>query len=186
MAVIFLNGTTSAGKTSIAKELQAILPIPHLVYGIDDGFAMLPGRLHNDRDGFFFDTDPNGAVRLNHGATGMKTLLAHAAAAQAIAEISDIILDEVVLEDMLRRDWFDRLQNIATFWVGVRCGQAELCRREKARGDRVIGQALGQLDLVHRDMRYDLEVYTTDTPPTQAAEQIAAAYFGWRKGQSLS
>ena len=60
MGMIFLNGCTSAGKTSVARALQAQLAVPHLRYGIDDAFAMLPQRLHNHPDGFSFDRDERG------------------------------------------------------------------------------------------------------------------------------
>lgn len=77
MTMIFLNGCTSAGKTSIARALQAALDPPFLRYGIDDAFAMLPLHLHNHADGFFFDRDSRGLVRLNHGALGRTLLRAH-------------------------------------------------------------------------------------------------------------
>ncbi len=81
--MIFLNGCTSAGKTSVARALQAVLDPPHLRLGIDDAFAMLPLKLHNHPDGFFFDTDARGELRLNHGATGFAVLKAHARMADA-------------------------------------------------------------------------------------------------------
>ena len=42
--IILLNGASSAGKTSIARELQRVLPEPYLRTGIDDFFRMLPPR----------------------------------------------------------------------------------------------------------------------------------------------
>jgi chloramphenicol 3-O-phosphotransferase len=35
--IILLNGTSSAGKTTLAKALQDALPTPYLVIGIDTG-----------------------------------------------------------------------------------------------------------------------------------------------------
>jgi len=77
MTMIFLNGCTSAGKTSTARALQAALDPPFLRHGIDDAFAMLPLHLHNHADGFFFDRDTRGLVRINHGALGRTLLRAH-------------------------------------------------------------------------------------------------------------
>ncbi len=182
VTVIFLNGCTSAGKTSIARALQAELPTPFLRFGIDDAFAMLPRRLHNQPDGFFFDTDARGHIRLNHGPFGFATLKAHARAAAAIAAQGlDLILDEVVLEESLRQDWHAQLAGLPVFMVGVHCDLAELERREQQRGDRLIGQARGQIDLVHAQMRYDLEIDTTSTPPEASAAAIAAALAPWHK-----
>ncbi len=177
MSVIFLNGPTSAGKTSIARALQAILDPPHLRHGIDDAFAMLPLRLHNHPDGFFFDTDSRGEIRLNHGRFGRAMLAAHAHGAAAIARTGiGLILDEVILEDDIRAEWRSVLASVDVFWVGIHCTLDELARREIARGDRLIGQARGQVDLVHRDMDYALEIDTTSATPEQSAAIIAAAY----------
>ncbi len=176
MTVIFLNGCTSAGKSSIARSLQEQLPEPHLSTGIDDAFAMLPPQLHNDIDGFFFDRDDQGLVRLNFGAFGLATLKAHHRASAAMALYGmNLILDEVVLSGELMDDWKRALVGTDVFWVGVHCNLEELERREIARGDRVRGQARGQFNLVHRFMDYDFEVDTTNTPAYICAEQIMSA-----------
>lgn len=176
MTVIVLNGCTSAGKTSIAIALQECLVAPHLRLGIDDAFAMLPRRLHDHPDGFFFDRDDRGLVRLKQGVFGEAVLLAHRrTAAEMAADGLDLILDEVLLDDATRHDWIARLPAADTVWVGIHCDLPELERRERERGDRILGQARGQFDLVHAGMRYDLEVDTTCVPPARSAAVIADA-----------
>ncbi|MEM7766820.1 MAG: AAA family ATPase [Pseudomonadota bacterium] len=176
MTVIFLNGCTSAGKSSIARSLQEQMPSPYLLSGIDDAFAMLPARLHNTADGFFFDRNDQGRIRLNFGAFGLATLKAHHRASAAIARTGiDLILDEVVLSRDLWDDWKTALRGVAVFRVGVHCDLDELERREIARGDRVHGQARGQFDLVHRYVDYDFEVDTTHTSPSACGQQIMGA-----------
>lgn len=181
MSILFLNGCTSAGKTTIARLLQAMLDRPHLYLGIDDAFAMLPTKLHDAPNGFFFGVDARGDVRLNLGPFGLATLRAHACSAAAIARSGvDVILDEVVLEDRLREGWAAALKGLDVFAVGLHCALPELERREFARGDRVIGQARGQIDLVHRSMSYDLELDVTALSPIDSAQLIASAYQQWR------
>ncbi|MBA4047937.1 MAG: chloramphenicol phosphotransferase [Sphingomonas sp.] len=181
MSALFLNGCTSAGKTSIARALQDLLDPPHLRLGIDDAFALLPTKLHNHADGFFFDTDARGEIRLNHGPVGLSLLRAHARMAAVLAKgAAGVILDEVVLEPVLRDDWDQALAGCAVFKVGVHCALPELERRERERGDRLIGQARGQFGLVHAGMSYDLEVDTTSASPADVAAQIADAYLRWR------
>jgi len=176
MPVIFLNGCTSAGKSSIARSLQQLLPQPHLLIGIDDSFDMLPPQLHNHADGFFFDRDDEGHIRLNFGAFGLATLKAHQSAAAAIAKTGvGLILDEVVLSKALLDAWKSALAGVEVFWVGVHCDLAELERREIARGDRVHGQARGQFDIVHRHIDYDFELDTSTASPSQCALRIVAA-----------
>jgi len=173
--MIFLNGCTSAGKTSIAQALQARLDPPHLHYGIDDAFAMLPLRLHDHADGFFFDRDVRGLVRLNHGPFGAATLRAYRRAAAVIAGMVDIIVDEVVLDAAFAADWISVARNLDVVAIGIHCDLDELERREVVRGDRLAGQARGQYDIVHRWFRYDLEIDTTSARPEAAADTISAA-----------
>lgn len=189
MSIIFLNGCTSAGKSSIARELQARLPAPHLSTGIDDAFAMLPVRYHNHPDGFFFDRDARDLVRLNFGGIGLATLRAHHRSAAAIAHSGvDLILDEVVLDRSLLVDWVGALDGLQVVFVAVRCDLDELERREIARGDRVVGQARGQFEIVHAHTFYDIEVDTTRASAAEAADHIVRALGAggdWRAMQCL-
>jgi len=173
MSLIFLNGTTSAGKTGIARALQDQLARPYCVTGIDDAFAMLPDRLHNNSEGFVFDRDERGLVRLNLGPVGLACLKAHNRSVAAIARCGvDLICDEVILTEELPRDWMEVLSGIETVFVGVHCSLEELERREHHRGDRAIGQARGQFAIVHSKMRYDIEVDTTKKTPSILALEV--------------
>ena len=176
MSVIFLNGCTSAGKSSIAQALQVGLPEPYLLTGIDDAFAMLPPGMHNNKDGFFFDQNEDGLIRLNFGEFGRATLKSHHRAAAAIAKSNvNLILDEVVLNFDLLESWRTELRDLDVFWIGVHCDLAELERREIARGDRVLGQARGQFEIVHQHMKYDFEVDSTSATSKDCAAQIIDA-----------
>ncbi len=99
MTVIFLNGTTSAGKTSLCAALQNLLPGAWLRIGIDDGFSFLGQRFHGHGDGYWFDTSPAGLVRLNLGPAALAALAAYRRAAAAMAlGGADVIIDDVLLE----------------------------------------------------------------------------------------
>ncbi|MEM1148543.1 MAG: chloramphenicol phosphotransferase [Pseudomonadota bacterium] len=177
MSVIFLNGCTSAGKSSIAKSLQTLLPRPFLLTGIDDAFAMLPARVHNNSEGFYFDRTQAGLIRLNFGKFGLATLIAHQHSAAALANAGmDLILDEVILSKDLWDHWQIVLADLDVFWVGVHCDLEELERREVARGDRVRGQARGQYDIVHEHAIYDVSVDTTTQTPDACAHRICEAF----------
>lgn len=183
MSVIFLNGCTSSGKSSIAIALQAKLTTPYLRMGIDDAFATVPLKYHQNPDGFYFDRDERGLVRLNMGPVGQAALRAHRLAATAAARSgANIILDEVLLSRDMLADWIELLEGLNVFMVGVRCELDELERREVARGDRVAGQARGQFELVHADVVYDIEVETTKSGAETSAAEIAALVEGGRSG----
>lgn len=171
--ILLLNGCTSAGKTSLARALQAQLPGCWLRFGIDDAFGMLPLALHDNPDGVWFDTDAWGDPRLNMGKSGWTTLAAYRRAAVAMARSgANVIIDDVILDSAARDDWVAVLPANGAVICGVRCSLDELCRRERARGDRRIGQARGQFRHVHDDMTYDIEVDTTAASPEACAEQI--------------
>jgi chloramphenicol 3-O phosphotransferase len=65
------------------------------------------------------------------------------------------------------------LGGLRVLWVGVRCDGAVAAGREVARGDRVIGMAASQAEVVHRGMVYDLEVDTTRAESMECARAIA-------------
>jgi chloramphenicol 3-O phosphotransferase len=174
VTIIFLNGCTSAGKSSLARALQQRLPGAWLRIGIDDGFAMLGSRYAGHPQGYWFESSGDGRVQLHLGAAGLQALAAYRRAAAAIAAGgADLIIDEVLLAPSFLDDWRRVLPDVPTLMVGVHCNLAELERREKARGDRVIGQARGQFDHVHGYAAYDLEVDTGEASIDACADVIA-------------
>jgi chloramphenicol 3-O phosphotransferase len=85
-----------------------------------------------------------------------------------------IIVDEVFLtgadsQRRLRR----ALEGLAVLWVGVRCDEAVATAREAARVDRSAGMAARQVDRVHDDVVYDVEVDATRTAAIDCARTIA-------------
>ena len=141
---------------------------------------MIPLRYHNSADGFRFVRDHDGLVQLAFGGVGSQTLYAHQEAVSAMARNgANLILDEVVLNEQLRANWQQLLAGLDVYYVGVYCELPELERRERERGDRVVGQARGQFHTVHQGMLYDLEIDTTDTAPEVAAATIARQRLSW-------
>jgi chloramphenicol 3-O phosphotransferase len=174
VTIIFLNGCTSAGKTSLARTLQRRLPGIWLHTGIDAGLAMLGAGFFGHRDGYWFDTDAQGLVRLNFGAAARTALAAYRRGAAAMAAAgADLIIDEVLLEPEFVADWHAVLPDVPLLMVGVHCALDEVERREVARGDRVIGQARGQFGRVHALLAYDVEVDTGADSLAACADSIA-------------
>jgi chloramphenicol 3-O phosphotransferase len=176
MTIIFLNGCTSAGKSSLTKALQKSLPGLWLTSGMDHAIGMAPPQLHHHQDGFFFDQDEAGSVRLNFGLSGQKLLAAHRRGALAMArDGTNLILDEVHATPNMRDLWLEALKDSDVWLVGVHCSLDTLERREIARGDRRIGQARGQFGKVHQGMVYDIEVDTNLMSSETACDAIIAA-----------
>ncbi|MGW7368887.1 chloramphenicol phosphotransferase CPT family protein [Streptomyces sp. NPDC054841] len=157
--IIFLNGTSSSGKSSIARELLNVL---------DDGVF------------FHLAVDSFNAMRTkrNLGPEALDTALRrtrmgfHRSIA-AMAEVgNDIVVDHVLSEPWRLLDCLSVLRPENVLFVGVRCPLDELTRRERARGDRPPGLAARQYDLVHRHGDYDLECDTSTASPRECAEKI--------------
>ena len=99
----------------------------------------------------------------------------------ALAEAGNDLIVEHVIEFPAWRDELDRLlAHLDVFLVGVHCDLDELDRRERARGDRRIGEGRGHLeeDLIHTFGPYDVEVDTTAGVSAPLAESVLKA---WRK-----
>lgn len=97
----------------------------------------------------------------------------------AIASAGNNLIVEHVIEF---QTWMDELVTLFAgfdvFFVGVHCPIPELERRERERGDRMIGEAHDHALVVHSYGQYDFELDSSiDTPDTNAALIIAA----WQK-----
>jgi chloramphenicol 3-O phosphotransferase len=170
--LIVLNGSSSAGKTGLARCLQFLLPDPWLTFSIDSLLDAMPRSLHNTAAGI--DITPDGQVAIGAGFRTLEAAWMHGIAAMARAG-ARIIVDDVFLSGARsQQHWLDALGDLPTFWVGVHCEPSVAAGREIARGNRVPGQAASQAPVVHVGVRYDLEVDTTHTESIECARIIAA------------
>ena len=181
--IILLNGTSSAGKTTTARELQRQLPEPYLHVGIDHFFRMLPSRYLGDAppadQGFRWVPPSPGSdagVRIEIGPVGQRLIAGYHRAVSALAAASNhLIVDDVLLDPTWLRDWLDTLAPYPVLFVGVHCPLPEVERRERERGNRTVGQAKGHFELVHAHGAYDVEVDTSRADPAACASRIIAA-----------
>lgn len=149
--VVVLNGVSSSGKSSIAKELQALMDRPWLHVQIDDFFRMLPLQRQLGQ---------KGSLRLLQGAIKATSALAHSGV--------PMIFDTVLAVGQLSSDaWGGLFAGVPVLLVGVHAPLEVLEEREKQRGDRYVGQAKAQLAVVHEGWTYGLEL---DTSTLSAAE----------------
>ncbi len=170
--VIMLNGGSSSGKSGIARCLQAVLPDPWLALGTDTLVQAMPAAMRASNAGIEFA--PDGQVLVGPEFRALEAAWIEGVAAMARAG-ARVIVDEVFLGGTQSRNrWQKALGGLRVLWVGVRCDSAVAAGREVARGDRVIGMAAAQAEVVHRGMVYDLEVDTTRTESLECARTIAA------------
>lgn len=161
--IIFLNGASSSGKTSIATHLQDLLGRP---------------SIHLSEDAFF---DMAMGARLGGSGEeqvyGVRVLLGLYRSIGTFAALGLAVIVDVVLEE---RAWLHEcLEGLGEFdvlFVGIHCPLDELERRERARPDRThVGLSRSHFDRVHAHGVYDLELDTSTTTPAAAAQLIIQA-----------
>jgi len=169
--VLVLNGTSSAGKSSLAQALQGALSEPHLHVALDAFRAMEPPD-------YWLGLDTATTLRWVAGLCGAMhaTVAAFAQSGQHV--IFDTALDRVSVVQSLHAD----LGHLGFSLIGVHCALDELERRETARGDRPSGLARRQFATIHAGRTYDFSVDTTRASATACAAEIAA----WLEGRDHS
>lgn len=140
--VVYLNGTSSSGKSSLARALVDLSDEAFTYLALDH----LGGELHRY------------AARLAH--SGNHVIIDNVAAFFGAKYCDDFA------------ESFDLLADLSVILVRVDCNLEELERREKERGDRMIGLARTQFDTVHAHGQYDLVVDTGNDSARDCARQI--------------
>ena len=177
--VIVLNGTSSSGKSTLIRALQAQLDGPWVAIGIDTVVFALPSAyLDQPRWSEVFryvPTAPGSAApfRIETGELGERLIRGLHRMVRAMADAGvDVIVDHVLLERAWLDDLAAALDAVPVLFVGVTCPLDVVLERERARKDRTIGQAAAQFEVVHRAGGYDVEVDTARLDPDAAAGAI--------------
>jgi len=154
--IIFLNGASSSGKSTIAKLLQERLVAPFLHMPLDSFIDMLP------------HVDDESVLRL---APGFHRAIA------AMAEVgNNVIVDHVLVAD---GHWLRECVRLLTgpvVFVGLHCTLPELERRERDRDAKRQGFARAQFDIVHVGKTYDIELDTLVHTSSECADEIVAFF----------
>jgi chloramphenicol 3-O phosphotransferase len=184
--VIVLNGTTSAGKTTLATTLQSRFAGRGecwIVIGIDDFLGKLPFAwvqlgdhvgAHAEQGIVFERVD--GGIERRIGPVGTRLLAAYRAAVGSAARAGlNVIVDEVLLSEDDWIGWEAELDGLDSRWVRVEVDLELLEARERERGDREIGMARAQHGVVHQFAKYAVEVDTGRMDADAAAGVVLAA-----------
>ena len=166
--IIFINGTSSSGKTSLVKALQKHLPEPFLDMGIDRFIWMLPAR-YLDRP--LWDDVLGKAV--HSGPLGL-TLFSgmHHAIAAAASRGLNILADHVFVEKVWVDECASLFAEMNAYLIGLHCPLEVLEQREKDRKDRTLGQAREQFNVIHKYVTYDLELDTSELSTDECVTQV--------------
>ncbi|MGD7043122.1 chloramphenicol phosphotransferase CPT family protein [Jeotgalibacillus proteolyticus] len=154
--IIVLNGVSSSGKSTLAKEITKLLP-DFFAFSVDD-YDLVIEKME-DRD--------------NERLIPVETEYFYY---RNVAMFSDrginLILDQILHDPLTLKNFYSALNNYPIFFVGVHCPVDELKRREQYREDRRIGQAISQLNFVHQQEFYDVEINTSTNSMIECAKEI--------------
>jgi chloramphenicol 3-O phosphotransferase len=181
--IVVLNGTSSAGKTTIAAAWQAATSEPWLQTGLDAFLQTVPPALKVVTE----DVDPapgpgwlmpfqDGRLvaRPRLGPVALRMLDGMYRAAAATAEAgNDVMFDDVIYDPDVRVLAARALKGRPAWLVGLRCDVDVAVARELARGDRAPGGAALFAETVHSPPVYDLEIDTGELSPAESVQRIA-------------
>jgi len=159
-SIVVLNGTSSSGKTSLGKALQALAPQEYLHVQLNA----------------YRDMEPVGYFSRERSETWpMRVAALCRAMHSTVIEFSDhgqnVIFDHVLSPDA----WhylLEDFQGRRPLLIRVHCEVEELLRREQARGDREHGLAQSQAERIHEDREYDLSIDTSHSSPSECAATL--------------
>jgi len=179
--IIFLNGPSSSGKTSLARAIQKNSNVPFLRIGIDTLIDMMPVDYWGDGprsdQGFSLcsKTDEDGVIRttIHMGLYGDKVSKTVPHMVKLLADFGhNVIVDEVLLGENY---YGDILKDHKVYYIGVMCDVKVMEEREKLRGNRCLGMAREQSSLVHNSIKtYDMMVDTTHVTSENLAKNVLA------------
>lgn len=145
--IILLNGASSSGKSSLARELLEVFDERWFHMPVDAFHAM---RARKD------------LPRLELEALFRRTRQGyHGAVAGMVQAGNSVVADHVLSEPWRLADILEQWGGMDVVMVGLHCPLDELNRREKARRDREPGTAESQFHVVHVGVEYDCEVDTS-------------------------
>jgi len=180
--IIYLNGPSSSGKTTLAKALQESFSEPFLHIGIDKIIGFMPEKINNWEGrpaslGFSWEpaTDPTGQAiyQIHSGPFAKKITRSLKDIALLLADQKyNLIIEDVAFGAIEIEEWRQVFKNYKVLYVGIITPLDILEQRERNRGNRFLGGARGQYFKVHENVSYDLEVNTYTQTVEENVEKI--------------
>ena len=183
--IIFLNGTSSAGKTTLAYALQERLEEPFQHVALDQFRDGLPAKFRglNAPAGTPGERGLNivpvkvagdkAYTEVRFGEVGQKLLKGMRRAILTLAlEGNNIIIDDIILNQSFLDDYLDVMANEQLYFVGVRCPLSVIEQRESQRLGRFQGQ---QKVILSRAMLMALTTYRSTPLPLRLRRVLSSS-----------
>lgn len=171
--IIFINGASSAGKSTLAKAVQQAFDLPLLHFSFD----------------LFIDGDILPRFQIQAGKFEWSTIRPHVVRGvhhcwAALSKTgNNLIIDHIVESESQLAALIRLLEGVDVFFAGLHCSAEELERRENTRGNRRSGDARSDLEFVHKWTIYDIEL---DSEHATIEENVAQLITAWQQRKSPS
>ena len=176
--VLLLNGTSSSGKSTLAKHLLKSLDEPFVFHSFD---SLVPILLpHQDSFEPVSDEQSRTYIRKLDKELFTKMQRTGLSIVETCYRFVPVLLDcgfsvivETIFWDGVLNFFMDLLTKYPdVYFIGVHCPLEESEKRESARKIRKIGNARRQHDEIHMGKVYDVEVNTHSMSYEECTQQI--------------
>ena len=169
--IIYINGPSSSGKTTLAKALQQEFDQPFLHIGIDRVIGMMPEKLNNWDGGpaplgfswkESFDETGHPIHEIQTGLFARKMVQTLMEIVLTMAKLGHyVIIDDLSFGKSQVDLWKEVLKDYKVLWIGITAPLSVLEARERERSNRIDGSTRAQYSQVHKDVVYNLEFDTS-------------------------
>lgn len=167
--IIYLNGTSSSGKSTLAKTLQRKLTEPYFCIAMDTFTDIISPWFTGDYNGETAEILEKQSLSAMHHTIKLYSDLGY-----------NVIVDDVIckwvssqgIEYRLLEECVELMHDYPILFVKVYCPLEEIKRREIERGDRDIGSAEGNYNILYPKDDYDIVVNTYKNTSEECADMI--------------
>jgi chloramphenicol 3-O phosphotransferase len=177
--VVYLNGASSSGKTTIARSFRLQTEQPYLYLGLDTFINMIPlGYFGQTEEAseymqqkIYVDSEGYDLVSTHYGPKGMGLIRTMYKTVTNLAEENmDVVFDDVYWDMKLPAEI---MKNVEVYLVNVYAPLDVLVEREKNRTVRANGLARWHFPKIYTpDRVYDLEIDTSKLNPEESVIEI--------------
>lgn len=182
--LIFLNGPSHSGKTTIAKALQAKIEEPFLHFGVSTVVGMLPERMvgtqETAREGFYWHHKGKNAAensfQIIAGQYGKRVVSGMGYACLTLLQKGlSLIIDDVCYGAEQLQFYVNLFKEFPSLYVGIHCPLDVLHEREKM-SHATLSTAQQELSIVHSQIAYDFEIDSSLLTVDESATKILEAF----------
>ncbi|MBT2762683.1 chloramphenicol phosphotransferase CPT family protein [Paenibacillus sp. ISL-20] len=170
--ILIINGASSSGKTSLAKEFLKISIDPYVYLDLDSFNekittfygSLLPSLFINQSDDISSDVYEILGPTIMQLFSKTTSLLSHLG--------NNVVVDHIIGEAKIAEGLKDLTQKHPVYFVGLNCPIYELERREVSRGNRERGLARSHYNIIHNFLEYDLILDTKKMSTSECANLL--------------